>query len=62
MGRSDLPDMYARAQGLTVPEGRCGHIRRIKTAHVTYVMCNTSGIPKIALHYIGKDGAFDYGT
>ena len=34
-----------------------GHIRKITTAHVTYVMYQR----KIALHYIGKDGAFDYG-
>ena len=26
-----------------------------------HMLCNTSGIRKIALHYIGKDGAFDYG-
>ena len=60
MGRSDLPDMYARARGRAAPEGECRHIRQITTAHVTYVMY-TYGIRKIALHYIGKDGAFDYG-
>ena len=38
MGKSDLPDMYARAQGRTVPKGECGHISQITTAHVTYVM------------------------
>ena len=38
MSRSDLPDMYARAQGRTTPEGKCRHIRQIMTAHVTYVM------------------------
>ena len=38
MGRSDLPDMYARARGRAAPEGECGHIRQITTAHVTYVM------------------------
>ena len=38
MGRSDLPDMYAQAQGHAVPEGECEHIRQIMTAHVTYVM------------------------
>ena len=26
IGRSDLPDMYARAQGRAAPEGECGHI------------------------------------
>ena len=26
-----------------------------------HMLCNTSGILKIALHYIGKDGAFNYG-
>ena len=26
MGRRDLPDMYARAQGRAAPEGECGHI------------------------------------
>ena len=26
-----------------------------------HMLCNTSGIRKIAQHYIGKDGAFDYG-
>ena len=26
-----------------------------------HMLCNTSGIRKITLHYIGKDGAFDYG-
>ena len=26
-----------------------------------HMLCNTSGIRKIALHYIGKDGTFDYG-
>ena len=38
MGRSDLPDMYVRAQGRAVPEGKCGHIRQITTLHVVYVM------------------------
>ena len=38
MGRSDLPDMYARARGRTVLEGECRHIRQITTVHVTYVM------------------------
>ena len=38
MGRSDLPDMYARARGRAAPECECGHIRQITTAHVTYVM------------------------
>ena len=38
MGRGDLPDMYARARGRAAPEGECGHIRQITTAHVTYVM------------------------
>ena len=38
MGKSDLPDMYARARGRAAPEGECGHIRQITTAHVTYVM------------------------
>ena len=38
MGRSDFPDMYARARGRTAPEGECRHIRQITTAHVTYVM------------------------
>ena len=28
---------------------------------VLHMLCNTSGIRKIALHYIGKDGTFDYG-
>ena len=53
----DLPDMYARVRGHAAPEGDCGHIRQITTAHVTY----TSGKLKIALVYIGKDGTFDYG-
>ena len=35
MGRSDLPDMYARAQGRAASKGEC---RQIMTAHVTYVM------------------------
>ena len=35
MGRGDLPDMYAQAQGRVVPEGDCGHIRQITTDHVT---------------------------
>ena len=38
MGKSNLPDMYARARGRAAPEGECGHIRQIMTAHVTYVM------------------------
>ena len=38
MGRSDLPDMYARARGRAAPEGERGHIRQITTAHVTYAM------------------------
>ena len=38
MGRSDLPDMYALAQGPAAHEGKCGHITQIMTAHVTYVM------------------------
>ena len=38
MGRRDLPDMYARARRRAAPEGECGHIRQIPTAHVTYVM------------------------
>ena len=38
MGKSDLPDMYAQARGRAAPEGECGHIRQITTAHVTYVM------------------------
>ena len=38
MGSSDLPDMYAQARGHSAPEGECGHIRQITTAHVTYVM------------------------
>ena len=25
-----------------------------------HMLCNTSGIQKITLHYIGKDGTFDY--
>ena len=33
-----MPDMYAQAQGHPAPEGECGHIRQIMTAHVTYVM------------------------
>ena len=37
MGRSDLPDMYARAREHAAPEGESGHIRQITTAHVTYV-------------------------
>ena len=37
MDRGDLPDMYTQAQGRAVPEGECGHIRQIMTAHVTYV-------------------------
>ena len=28
--------------------------------HMLHMLCNTSGILKIALHYIGKDGAFSY--
>ena len=38
MGKRDFPDMYAQAQGCTVPEGERGHIRQILTANVTYVM------------------------
>ena len=38
MGRSDLPDMYARALGRAVPKSECRHIRQITTAYVTYVM------------------------
>ena len=38
MGRRDLPDMYAQAQGLTTSEGECGHIQQIPIAHITYVM------------------------
>ena len=40
MGRSDLPGMYARARGRAAPEGECGHIRQITTAHVTCYICN----------------------
>ena len=29
--------------------------------YMLHMLCNTSGIQKIALHYISKDGAFDYG-
>ena len=29
--------------------------------HMLHMLCNTSGIIKIALHYIRKDGTFDYG-
>ena len=36
LGRSDLPDMYAR--GRAAPKCECRHIRKITTAHVTYVM------------------------
>ena len=43
MGRSDLPDMYARARGCAVPEGECGHIRQITTAHVTYCISGFIG-------------------
>ena len=35
MGKEDLPDMYAQARGHAAPEGECGHIRQIPTAHVT---------------------------
>ena len=38
MGKRDLPDMYARAQGRAAPKGECGHIRQIPAAHVIYVM------------------------
>ena len=31
---SALPDMYAQAQGHTVPEGKCEHIRQSKGACV----------------------------
>ena len=26
-----------------------------------HMLCNTSGLQKIALHYLAKDGTFDYG-
>ena len=32
-----LLDMYAQARGRAVPEGKCGHVSQIPTAHVTYV-------------------------
>ena len=38
MGRRDLPNMYARAQGRVAPVGEYGHIRPILTAHVKHVM------------------------
>ena len=54
MGRSDLPDMYARARASADISGKS----RLPMLHM---LCNTSDIRKIALYYIGKDGAFDYG-
>ena len=36
--RSDLPDMYTRAQGRAALKDDWGHIRQITTADVTYVM------------------------
>ena len=60
MGRGDLPDMYARVRGCAAPEGGCRHIRQSQL-HMLHMLCNTSGTLKIALHYIGKDGIFDYG-
>ena len=41
MGRGDLPKMYARARGCAAPEGECGHIRQITTAHVTVSLGQT---------------------
>ena len=36
MGRRDLPDMYAQAQGYAASKDKCGHIKQIPTTHVTY--------------------------
>ena len=33
-----MPNMYTQAQGRTAPESKCGHIRQMPTARVTYVM------------------------
>ena len=33
-GMSALPDMYARAQGHTAPEGKCGYIRECTSSCV----------------------------
>ena len=38
IGRRNLPDMCTQARGRAAPKGKCGHIRQVLTAHVTYVM------------------------
>ena len=38
IGRRDVPDMYAQVQECAALKGKCGRIKQIPIAHVTYVM------------------------
>ena len=40
-------DMYARVQGHTAPESGCEHTRKMPTAHMLHMLCNTYGTLKI---------------
>ena len=51
MGRSDLADMYARAEGAQHPRASAD-ISGKSRLPMLHMLCNTSSIRKIALHYI----------
>ena len=59
IGRSDLPDMHTQAQGRAAPRVSVDISGKLRL-RMLHMLCNTSGILRIALHYIGKDGTFDY--
>ena len=61
MGRSDLLICTHEHEGVHRPRASADISGKSRLC-MLHMLCNTSGILKIALHcYISKDGAFHYG-